>query len=159
MDLTDKPKITGPDSPDKLALERRLRKAEEAQPSTLRCYNMELGGEVRTSVTREDGLYSIAESEVPRPNGTSEVVGKAQYTLASGEATLDNTQFTARNYWVESALLRKVSEQASLQGANRLRVWIPDDDQGARTRWLRHGFQPTERDPGARGVYWERPLS
>lgn len=154
MDLTDKPDITGQDSLDKSALERRL---QEARPGTFRYYDMELGGEVRTSMAQEGGLYSIAQAEVFRSDGTSKVVGTARYTIAGGDATL--THCVANNSGTESALLREVSEQARAQGTNRLRVWIPDDDQGARRRWPRHGFQPTERDPGAHGVYWERPLS
>ena len=159
MDLTDKPDITGQDSLDKSVLERRVRKAEEARPGTFRYYDTELGGEVRTSVAQEGDLYSVTQAKVFRPDGTSNVVGTARYTVAGNEATLDNTHFIASSHGVESGLLKEVSEQARAQGANRLRVWVPDDDQGTGTRWLRHGFQPTERDPGARGVHWERPLS
>lgn len=157
MDLTDKPKITGQDSLDKSALERRVRKAEEAQPDTFRYYDMELGDNVHISVAREGGLYSIAQAEVFSGDSTSELVAWVKYTVAGDEATLVDTRFATP--WIDSALLRKVSEQARAQGANRLRVWVPDDDQVTRTRWLRRGFQPTERDPGARGIYWERPLS
>ena len=93
-----------------------------------------------------------------RPDGTSDVVGTARYTVAAGEATLDGTSFTAPNYGTESALLSEVSEQARAQGADRLRVWAPDGDSFAERRWQLHGFQPTERDPHARGIYWDRPI-
>jgi len=48
------------------------------------------------------------------------------------------------------------SEQAQAQGADRLRVWVQDGDSAAEQRWLSQNFQPTERDPNARGVFWER---
>jgi GNAT superfamily N-acetyltransferase len=158
-DVSEKPEIIGQDSFDKRALERRLQGAEDVRPGTFRYSDAGLGGEVRTSVEREGSLYSIAKAEVFRPDGTGEVVGRARYSVAAGEATLyDDIHFTARNHGAESALLKEVGEQAKAQGADRLRVWVRDGDSAAERRWLSHGFQPTERDPGARGVHWERPL-
>jgi len=117
-----------------------------------------LGGEVRTSVVQEGGLHSVAQAEVFRRDGTTDVAGTVRYTAAGGEATLYGDAFIAANHGTEWALLKEVGEQARAQGADRLRVWVSDDDQDAGTRWLHHGFQPTERDPGARGVCWERCL-
>ena len=155
-------------------LERRIRRAEDveaaggatpgdggdgsppgdsARPGTFRYSDAELGGEVRTSVPQRGGFYSVF-----RRDGTSDVVGTARYSVAGSEATLDGRTFIAPNHGTEWALLKKVGEQAQAQGADRLRVWVSDEDQDTGTRWLRHGFQPTERDPGARGVHWERPL-
>jgi len=161
-------------------LERRIRRAEDveaaggappgdggvgsppgdsARPGTFRYSDAEqLGGEVRTSVPQRGGFYSVAQAEVFRRDGTSDVVGTARYSVAGSEATLDGRTFIAPNHGTEWALLKKVGEQAQAQGADRLRVWVPDGGQDAETRWLRRGFQPTERDPGARGVHWERPL-
>jgi len=39
-----------------------------------------------------------------------------------------------------------------------LRVWVLDGDSFAERCWQLHGFQPTERDPSVRGVYWDRPV-
>jgi hypothetical protein len=83
-------------------------------------------------------------------------LGTAEYSVAGGEATLYDTRFTAPNYGTESALLKEISEQARAQGADRLRVWVQDGDSVAERRWLSHNFQPTERDPNARGVFWEQ---
>ena len=157
-DVSEKPEITGQESFDSRALERRLQEAEDVRPGTFRYSDAGLGGEVRTSVEREGGLYSIAKAEVFRPDGTSDVVGTARYTVAAGEATLDGTAFTAPNYGTESALLSEVSEQARAQGADRLRVWVQDGDSVVEQRWLSHNFQPMERDPNAQGVHWERPV-
>ncbi len=157
-DVSEKLEIAGQDSFDSRALERRLQQSEDVRPAKFRYSDAGLGGEVCTSVEREGGLYSIAKAEVFRRDGTHEVVGRARYSEAGGEATLYDTHFTARNNGTESALLSEVSEQARAQGANRLRVWVPDDDPTAERRWLSHGFQPTERDPNARGVHWERPV-
>jgi hypothetical protein len=78
--------------------------------------------------------------------------------VAGGEVTLRGAYFTAPNHGTESALLKEVSEQARAQGADRLHVWVQDGDSAAEQRWLSHNFQPTERDPNARGVFWERPV-
>ena len=157
-DVSEKPEITGQDSFDSRALEQRLQQAEDVRPDTFRYSDAGLGGEVRTSVAQEGGLYSIAKAEVFRPDGTSDVVGTARYTVTAGEATLDGTSLIAPNFRTESALLKEVSEQARAQGADRLRVWVRDGDSVAERRWQSHGFQPTERDPNARGVHWERPV-
>ena len=55
-DVSDKPEITGQDSFDSRALERRLQQAEDVRPGQFRYSDMELGGEVRTSVEPEGGL-------------------------------------------------------------------------------------------------------
>jgi hypothetical protein len=158
QDMSEKPEITGQDSFDSRALERRLQDAEDVRPGTFRYSDAELGGEVRTSVEREGGIYNIAKAEEFRRDGTHEVVGRARYSIAGGEATLYDDQFTAPNHGTESALLKEVSEQARAQGADRLRVWVRDGGSVAERRWLSHNFQPTERDPNAQGVFWERPV-
>ena len=158
QDVSDKPETPRPDSLDRRAVEGRIRRAEDARPGTFRYSDAELGGEVRTSVAQEGGLYSVTQAEVFRRDGTSDVVGTARYSVAGSEASLDDRTFIASNYGTEGALLKEVGEQSQAQGADRLRVWVSDDDPGAGTRWLRHGFQPAERDPGARGVHWERRL-
>ena len=66
-------------------------------------------------------------------DGTFKLFGKVWCTIAGGEATLDNIHFTASNYGGESALLKEVSEQARVQGANRLRVWVSDDKSRQRS--------------------------
>ena len=157
-DVSEKPEITGQDSFDSRALERRLQQAEDVRPGTFRYSDAGLGGEVRTSVAQEGGLYSIVKAEVFRLGGTSDVVGTARYTVAAGEATLDGESFAAPSHGTESALLSEVSEQARAQDAERLRVWVRDGDSFAERRWQLHGFQPTERDPHAQGVYWDRPV-
>ena len=120
--------------------------------------DMELGGEVHTSVAQEGGLYSIAKAEVFRPDGSSDVVGTVRYTVAGSETILYGDTLVTPNYGTEAALLQEVSWQAQSKGAHRLRVWIPDGSPYAEKRWLRHGFLPTERDPGARGVHWQRRI-
>ena len=156
-DVSEKPEIIGQDSFDSRVLERRLQQAEEVQPSKFPYYDVELGGEVRTSVAREGGLYNVAQAELFQDGTPIRVLGTVQYSVAGGEATLyDDTHFTARNHGTESALLREVSQQARTQGADRLRVWVQDGDSVAERRWQLHGFQPTERDPHARSIYWDR---
>jgi hypothetical protein len=157
-DLIDKPEIPQHDSLDRLALERKLSEAEPARPGTFRYSDQELGGEVRTSLAQEGGLYAVAQAEVFRRDGTSEVVGMARYSVAGGEATLEPSRFTAANFGVEQALLKEIGEQAQVQGANWLHVWLPDDDPGAAQRWQSLGFLPGERDPGAAGTHWGRPV-
>jgi len=157
-DATDKPEITGQDSLDRQALERRVQEAEDVRPGTFRYSDAGLGGEVRTSVDRQGGTYNVAKAEVYRPDGASEVGGTARYSVAGGEAKLHGEQFNARNHSTESALVKEVSEQARAQGAGRLRVWVPDGDSTAESRWQSHGFQPLERDPDAQGTHWERQV-
>jgi GNAT superfamily N-acetyltransferase len=167
-DITDKPEDSGTDSFDKLALERRLQRAKDVAPAegdppdgdddpsaTFRYYDMDLRGEVRTSVSQEGGLYNVAQAQLFREGTPIDVVGTARYSVAGGEATLDHTTFNAPNHGTEWALLKEVSERARAQGAGRLRVWVPDGDATAERRWLSHGFQPAERDPNAGGVHWE----
>ena len=135
-----------------------MQQAEDLCPGTLHYSDGGLGGEVQTSVAQEGGLCYIAKAEVFRRDGTHEVVGTARYSVAGGDATLYDTQFSARTHGTESALLKEVTEQARAQGADRLRVWVRDGDSVTEQRWLSHNFQPTERDPNARGVFWERPV-
>ncbi len=155
-DVSEKPEITGQDSFDSRALERRLQQAEEVQPSKFPYYDVELGGEVHTSVAREGGLYNVAQAELFQDGAPIRVLGTAEYSVAGGEATLYDTY--APNHGTESALLSEVSEQARAQGADRLRVWVQDGDSVVEQRWLSHNFQPMERDPNAQGVHWERPV-
>ena len=87
-DVADKPEMTARDSLDKYALERRLQQAEDVRAGTFRYSNAGLGGEVRTSVEHGGGVHNLAKAEVFRRDGTSDVVGTAQYSIASGEAEL-----------------------------------------------------------------------
>lgn len=176
-DVSDNPEKMSQEAFDSRALERRVQEATDvtaaggsppggdgppdgddpsSRPGTFRYYDMNMDGEVRTSVEQQGGIYDVAEAKVYHRDGTSEVVGTARYSVAGGEAQLHGEQFNARNHGTESALMKEVSEQARAQGAGRLRVWVPDGDSTAASRWQRHGFQPLERDPDARGVYWER---
>jgi len=155
-DVSDNPEKMSQDAFDSRALERRVQEAEDVRPGTFRYSDAGLGGEVRTSVDRQGGTYNVAKAEVYRPDGTSEVVGTARYSIAGGEAELQS--LTAPNHGTESALLKEVGEQARDQGAGRLRVWVPDGDSTAASRWQRHGFQPLEHDPDARGTHWQREL-
>jgi hypothetical protein len=68
-DVSEKPKIGSQDSLGSRALERRLQQAEDVQPSKFPYYDVELGGEARTSVVREGGLYNVAQAELFQ-NGT-----------------------------------------------------------------------------------------
>jgi hypothetical protein len=143
---------------------------------TFRCSNSDLGGEVRTSTAQEGELHSIAKAEVHRRNGTSDEVGRARFSVTDDEATLAHDDFSitpaydtdpallseARKqscaYAIEDALLSEVSEQSRAQGAQSLRVWVRDGESHAEERWRHHGFLPGERDPGAAGVHWRKPL-
>lgn len=106
----------------------------------------------------EGGIYALAQPEVFHRDGTSEIVGTSRYSILDGEARLDSGHFFARTYGVESALLKEVGELARAQGAGRLLVWVPDGEALEAQRWQSHGFHPGERNPGAAGVDWERPL-
>lgn len=134
------------------------RRAMQNRPATFRHSDSELGGEVRTSATDRGGLYETAWAEVKGRDGTTDAVGSARFTVAEGEATLDHDHFIASNGGTEWALLREVSERATEQGAQSLRVWVRDNDPQAEQRWQLRGFQPGQRDPGAAGVYWQKPL-
>jgi hypothetical protein len=126
---------------------------------TFRCSNSDLGGEVRTSTAQEGELHSIAKAEVHRRNGTSDEVGRARFSVTDDEATLAHDDFSITPaYDTDPALLSEVSEQSRAQGAQSLRVWVRDGESHAEERWRHHGFLPGERDPGAAGVHWRKPL-
>lgn len=160
------------DLPEDPGLEKRVRDAREARPEaagaggppgdggegrpgTFRGYDMGRNGEIRTS-TESKGMYSVASAEFFGRDGTHQVDGTACYKVADGAGQIES--LTAGTPLTENALLKEVGEGASAQGADRLRVWVKDDDPSAGSRWLGKGFHSTERDPGAKGVFWERPL-
>ncbi len=101
----------------------------------------------------------INEAAQAHPDGTHETVGTARYAVSGDEARLYPASLTARNYGVESSLLDEVGQQARDQGATTLKVFVPDDASDGGQRWLQHGFHAgAERNPGAAGIDWERPL-
>ena len=147
-----------PEAFDGRALDNRLQEAADARPGTFRYSDQGLGGEVRTSVPKDGGIYSEAQAEVYRRDGSVYTVGTACYSVAGDSATIHNQPFRAANEGVKNALVSEISEQARARGATRLQGWAPDGDTDAVQRWQRLGFQPAQRAPGAAGVFWERPI-
>lgn len=163
-DGMDRPDRRMQEAQERQAIERRIRQAEnvqqgDARPGNFRYSDADLGGEVHTSANPEGGVYSAAQAEVFRPDGSRDTVGTVRYAVGGGEAKLYGDSMTAANYGTESALLSEVSEQARAQGADHLGVWTRDGDSAAERRWATHGFQPTERNPGAKGVQWQKRLA
>ena len=156
--LQDKPELTDSGSIDKANLNRRMTDATDARPGTFRYSDSSLGGEIRTTSEGQGSVRALATATVFRPDGSSDTVGTVRYSVAGGEAKIHPDTLTAPNYGVEGALLDEVGQQAQMEGVNRLRVWLPDGNKDAENQWLGHGFHSTERDPGARGVDWEKPL-
>ena len=150
-DELEQPERAQPEALDGRALDNRLL-------GTFRYSDQGLGGEVRTSVPQDGGIYSEAQAEVYRRDGSVDTVGTARYSIAGDSATVHNYPFVAANEGVKHALVSEISEQARARGATRLQGWAPDGDQDAVKRWQSLGFQPTQRAPGASGVYWERPI-
>jgi hypothetical protein len=142
----------------KESLNRRMTDAADARPGRFRYSDSGLGGEIRTTSEGRGGVRALATAAVFRPDGSSDTVGTVRYRVAGGEARLQPDTLTAPNYGVEGALLQEVGQQAQMQGANRLWVWVPDGNGDAANRWQCHGFHSTERNPGASGVNWEKPL-
>ncbi len=139
--------------------EARLKDATEARAGTFRYPDAELGGKVHTSVDHPESVQPIAYAEVHRSDGTHETVGTARYTVSGDEARIYPASITARNFGVESSLLSEVGEQARAKGATTLKAFVPDSASDDGQRWLPHGFHPaSERNPGAAGIDWERPL-
>ena len=128
---------------------------DEGGPGTFRGYDTGRNGEIRT-LTESQGMYSVASAEFYRQDGTHYVDGTASYKVVDGAGQIE--RLVAPTPLTEYALLKEVGEGASAQGADRLRVWVPGDNTSAGNRWLGKGFHPTEPDPGAGGVFWERPL-
>jgi len=154
----ERPDQLQPEAFDGRALDNRLQEAADARPGTFRYSDRALGGEVRTSVPQDGGIYSEAQAEVYRRDGSVDTVGTARYSVAGDSATIHNQPFVAANEGVKNALVSEISEQARARGATRLRGWAPDGDQDAVQRWQSLGFQPTQPDGGAPGTYWERPI-
>jgi hypothetical protein len=158
-DASDSPEAGNVESFDRQALERNIKQAEDARPGTFRYSDASLGGEIRTSADNASGVQSLASAEVLRSDGSSDVVGTARYSVAGGEAKLYGGSVTAANFGVEEALLDEISQQARSQGADRLQVWVPDNDPDAGQHWGSHGFhRASERDPGGQGAYWDKRL-
>lgn len=154
----ERPAQVQPEALDGRALDNRLQEAADARPGTFRYSDQGLGGEVRTAVPRDGGIYSEVQAEVYRRDGSVDTVGTARYSVAEDSATIHNQPFGAANEGVKNALVSEISEQARARGATRLQGWAPDGDMDAVQRWQRLGFQPVQRAPGAAGVYWERPI-
>jgi len=132
---------------------------EKSEYTSFRYYDLKLGGEIHTSVSREGGIDSQVQADLYRDGERMNTVGTAHYRIEGSEAIIQGDAVIAANHRVESSLLNEVSQQARDQGAERLWVWSPDNSAGDGMRWARQGFQPAERDPGAAGVYWQRPLA
>jgi hypothetical protein len=156
--LHDVAELTDSGSLDKASLNRRMTDATDARPGTFRYSDSNLGGEVRTTSEGTSSIRPLAVATVFRPDGSSDTVGTVRYSVAGGEARIRPDTLTAPNYGVEGALLDEVGQQAQMEGVNRLRVWMPDGNKVAENQRLGHGFHSTGRDPGARGVDWEKPL-
>jgi hypothetical protein len=145
-----------PEAVDKADLEQKLQEADEAR-GTFRSYDMNRNGEIRTTSSGSDSLYQEAQATFYGRDGDVQTVGTARYSVEMGEAKLYPDRFQAPDTQTETALLSEVSEQARAQGADKLTVWV-NDEGGDPDRWLRRGFQPTERDPDAKGVFWQKQL-
>ena len=154
----ERPEQVQPEPLDGRALDNRLQEAADVRPGTFRYSDQELGGEVRTSVPQDGGISSVAQAEVYRRDGSVDTVGAARYSVSGDSATIYNQPFVYANEGVKNALVSEISDQGRAKGATRLQGWAPDGDQDAVKRWQSLGFQPTQRAPGASGVYWERPI-
>ncbi len=154
----EQPEQAQPEAIDGRALDNRLQEAADARPGTRRYYDSALGGEIWTSVPQDGGIYSVAQAEVYRPDGSVDTVGTARYSVSGDNATIHNQPFVYANEGVKNALVSEISDQARARGATRLQGWVPDGDADAAQRWQRLGFHPTQRAPGAAGVWWEKPI-
>jgi len=154
----EQPEQAQPETIDSRALEKRVQEAVEARPGTFRYFDKVLGGEVHTSVWRQGDIWTGVKAEVYRRDGSVQTVGTARYSVSGEGATIHNQPFVYANEGVKNALLSEISEQARARGATRLQGWAPDGDTDAAQRWQRLGFQPSQRAPGASGVFYERPI-
>lgn len=158
-ELSERPENRSSDTMDSRTIERRIQEAqdlpEQNDPAdTFRYSDASLGGEVRTSASQGDGPVELAQAEVVGRDGARQVVGTARYSMRPDEAFVHSNSVIAPNHGVEDALLSEIGDQARNRGADRLKIWAADGD----TRWSSHGFQPMERNPGAKGVHWEKRL-
>lgn len=172
-ELSDEPEFPTRRHSDDLGMERRIQEAGNIQAGTFRYFDPELDGEVHTSAiqaetyrserviqreTVEWSRLTMVQAEIYQRDGTLRIAGTACYSISGDAAIVQGDRFIASSYGVESALLSEIQERACAYDLKRLLVWVPDEDADAAIRWQSHGFQPTQRLPGAPGVYWEKPL-
>jgi hypothetical protein len=155
QDVRESPE-TKSDSVDKAELEQKIQEAN-GEKGTFRSYDMNRNGEIRTTSGNNEGLYREAQATFHGRDGKVETVGTARYSVELDEAKIYPDRFQAADHKTESALLSEVGEKAQAQGASKLSVWVKDGSGDAQ-QWSKHGFQPTERAPGAAGTFWQKQL-
>ena len=159
--FSDKSQLESSSAAKKVNLESKVKNASDVaeRPGTFRYSDADLGGEIRTSTEGTESIQPVANAQLFRPDGTTETVGTARYTVDGNEAKVYPASVTAPNYGVESALLDEVGDQAQTQGVGKLTIFTPNGDSAAMTRWTSHGFQPAaEQNSNPAGVYLEKLL-
>ncbi len=159
--FSDKSQLESSSAAEKVNLESKVKNASDVseRPGTFRYSDANLGGEICTNTEAADSLQPVANAQVFRPDGTTETVGTARYTVDGNEAKVYPASVTAPNYGVESALLDEVGDRARVQGASKLTIFTPNGDSAAMTRWTSHGFQPAaEQNNNPAGLYLEKLL-
>lgn len=147
---------TNPEALDKADLEQKIQEANEER-GTFRAYDMNQNGEIRTTTSGSEGLYPEAQATLYGRDGEVRPVGTARYSIEMDEAKIYPDSFQTSDSQTENALLSEVSEQAQAQGVDKINVWVKDEG-GDPQRWARHNFHPTDRDPGAKGVFWQKRI-
>jgi hypothetical protein len=159
FDIPEKSEMSPQESIDKFGAEKKLSDAKdiETRPGTFRPGGAELGGELRTHVEGAKSIRPMAVAELYRPDGSATAVGTAHFSVAGNEARVEG--FNGDQHpAVTGAVLDEIGDVAREQGVNSLKVFVPDNDTDAAARWRSYGFHPTDRNPGAAGIDWEKPL-
>lgn len=147
---------TGQEMIDKTDLEQRIQQANQGR-GTFRSYDMKQNGEIRTTTSGKDSLFSEAQATFYGRNGKLRPSGSARYSIEMDEAKIYPDRFQASDPQTENVLMSEISDNAQAQGVNKLTVWVKDEGCDPQ-RWMRHNFHPTERNPGASGVFWQKKL-
>ncbi len=141
---------------DKADLEQKVEQANQ-EKGTFRSYDIKQNGEIRTTTSGKDSLFPEAQATFYGRNGEIRPSGSARYSFEMDEAKIYPDRFQASDPQTENALMSEISDNAQAQGVNRLTVWVRDEG-GDPQRWMRHNFHPTERDPGASGIFWKKNI-
>jgi hypothetical protein len=147
---------TQPEAVDKADLEQRVREANDER-GTFRSYDMGRNGEIRTTTSGSDGLYPEARATLYGRSGEVRLLGTTRYSIEMDEVKIYPDRFQAVDVKTEDALLSEISEKGRAHGATKLSVWV-EDERGDPQRWIQRNFFPTERAPGAQGVFWQKRL-
>lgn len=159
--FSDKSQLESPNAAEQMNLDNKLKNASDIseRPGTFRYSDAKLGGEIRTSTEGTESIQPVANAQLFRPDGTTETVGTARYTVDGDEAKIYPKSVTAPNYGVETALLDEIGDQAQAQGASKLTIFAPNGDAAAQDHWRLHGFQlAAEQNNNPSGVYLEKLL-